>query len=315
MRARVPVTALALTCVVGMRAQQLTQYSQYVFNHFSVNPAVAGSKECLDVRLGFREQWTGFDGAPTTGWASLHGTLRGKKKPVRPGGHGVGAFVEADNAGNWGYTRLVLAYAYHMPTGREGRMAFGVFAGAQQMKFDIGRVTLTQYGDPALDGRASVMVFPEVTPGFWMYNKRSWAGISMHQALGNRIKDIGMESRLARHLMLSAGHRMPLGPKTTLTPSTLMKFSGGAPMALDLNAMAEWNRTIALGAGYRAGDAVVFLMKVSFLKFFQLGYSYDITTSKLRVAGNNTHEVILAISPCGRDDTGGRRAIACPAFD
>ena len=74
------------------------------------------------------------------------------------------------------------------------------------------------------------------------------------------------------------------------------------------------NLVFGIGVGYRNGDAVTFLMKVSFMKFFQLGYSYDVTTSKLRVASSNTHEVILGITPCGRQDMS-RRMINCPAFD
>jgi hypothetical protein len=53
---------------------------------------------------------------------------------------------------------------------------------------------------------------------------------------------------------------------------------------------------------------------VAFLKYFQLGYSYDVTTSKLRVASSNTHEIILGITPCGREDLK-RKMINCPAFE
>lgn len=306
--------SLLVPMAIAAQAQQLSQYTQYVFNHFSVNPAVAGSKDCLDVRLGYRKQWTGFEGAPVTGWASLHGTIKQKGKPFVANKHGVGVFVESDNAGNWGYTRFLLAWAYHMQMSRDYFLSFGFFGGAQQMKYDIGNSTLVQYGDPALDGKSSSVVYPEITPGVWAYNKVAWAGLSMHQALGNRIKDIGTDSRLARQFMLSGGYKYRIGRKTALVPSTLIKFSKGAPPALDINAMVEWNRQFALGAGYRNGDAVNFLMKVSFAKIFQLGYSYDVTTSKLRLASSNTHEIILAVTPCGKDDMS-RRMINCPAFD
>src|SRR5690606_4341798 len=95
-----PLLALLAAFVLAQSsaAQQLNQYTQYVFNHFSVNPAVAGSKECLDVRVGVRQQWMDFEGAPRSGWASLHGMIRAKGKPYLRNRHGFGAFVEADNA-------------------------------------------------------------------------------------------------------------------------------------------------------------------------------------------------------------------------
>jgi type IX secretion system PorP/SprF family membrane protein len=299
---------------VAAPAQQLAQYTQYVFNQFSINPAVAGSKECLDVRLGYRQQWVGFEGAPRTGWASLHGRLGGKKSKVMGNKHGIGAFVEADNAGNWGYTRLVLAYAYHLRLTQESFMAFGVFGGVQQMKLNVGEVTLSNYDDPILNGGPSALVYPDVTPGFWMYGKKAWGGISVHHILARPIPNIGVSSNMSRHYMLSGGYRHRLAKKTTLTPSALLKFVGGLPPAFDLNAMVEWNRTLGVGVGYRSGDAIAFMMKVGFLDYFQLGYSYDLTTSVLRVAGSNTHEVILGITPCSKDDLS-KRMINCPAFD
>lgn len=311
---RYVLLTISFIAAISAGAQQLSQYTQYVFNAFSVNPAVAGSKDCLDLRLGYRKQWTGFDGAPVTGWASLHGTLRAKGKPFNANKHGIGTFIESDNAGNWGYTRMLLAYAYHIQMSRDYYLSLGFFGGAQQMKYDVGGSTLVNYNDPALDSRSSVIVIPEITPGVWAYTKVAWGGISMHQALGNKIKGIGIDSRLARQFMLTGGYKYRIGRKTALVPSTLIKLSKGAPAAMDLNAMVEWNRQFALGAGYRTGDAVTFLLKVSFAKYFQLGYSYDVTTSKLRLASSNTHEVILAITPCGKEDMS-RRMINCPAFD
>lgn len=311
---KVLVAALLVLSVGTARAQQLSQYTQYVFNHFSVNPAVAGSKDCLDVRLGYRQQWVGFEGAPTTGWASIHGTLRSKGRGFQANKHGIGAFIEADEAGNWGYTRFLLAYAYHIQMSRDYYLSMGAFAGAQQMKFDVGKASPGQLNDPALNGTSAVMVIPEITPGVWFYSRTAWGGISLHNALGNKIDGIGTAAKLARHFMLSGGYRYKVGRKMSFTPSGLLKISPGAPAALDVNAMLEWNRTIGIGVGYRNGDAFAVMAKIGFLEFFQLGYSYDITMSRLRLTSSNTHEIILAITPCAKED-GNRRMISCPAFD
>ncbi|MFN3874779.1 MAG: PorP/SprF family type IX secretion system membrane protein, partial [Flavobacteriales bacterium] len=165
-----------------------------------------------------------------------------------------------------------------------------------------------------LSGKASVLVVPEITPGLWLYNKVAWAGVSMHQALGNRIRGIGTDSRLARQFMLGGGYKYRIARKTALVPSILLKKSKAAPWAVDLNAMVEWNRQFGLGAGYRAGDAVALMMKVSFAKFFQLCYAYDITTSRLRAGSSNTHEIVLGLTPCPPEDMS-RRMINCPAFE
>jgi hypothetical protein len=56
------------------------------------------------------------------------------------------------------------------------------------------------------------------------------------------------------------------------------------------------------------------MLKVPFLKYFTLGYSYDVTTSKLRVGGANTHEIILGIYPCSAMDPA-KAIVRCPIFE
>ena len=47
-------------------AQQLPLYSQYLYNKFLINPAVAGSDGYTSLNLTAREQWVGYYGAPQT---------------------------------------------------------------------------------------------------------------------------------------------------------------------------------------------------------------------------------------------------------
>ena len=309
-------TALLFLCCCALvsRAQQIPQYTQYVFNHFSVNPAVAGSKDCLDVRLGFRKQWVGFPGSPTTGWASLHGYIRPKGKPFVRNRHGIGAFIEADETGPLGYTHFYLAYAYHVQMAKDYYLSLGLFAGIKQEKIDVGAVNAQDPTDPALSNGGSVLVYPEIWPGIWLYSKNGWAGLSVPQALGNRIKDIGDNSRLTRHFLASAGRRIRLSKYIGLVPNTLLKLSPGSPLAMDLNVFLEYRRKLGVGISYRNQDAIAFMLKVPFLKFFTLGYSYDVNTSRLRVANSNTHEIILAIYPCGAQDPS-KAIVRCPVFE
>lgn len=305
---------LLLSTASGLHAQQTSQYTQYVFNMFAVNPAVAGSKDCLDVRLGYRKQWVDYPGAPTTGWATIQGSIRPKGKPFRANRHGVGAFIESDQAGLLGYTSFSLAYAYHIQMSRDYFMSMGLFAGVRQEKIDIGQVNVLNNNDPALAFNGSSLVVPDITPGFQIYSKTFWVGLAIQQALGNDMGDIGVESKLARQIMLTGGKRFRIDRHLSVVPSTLMKLSPGAPLALDLNVMLEYRRILGLGVSYRNQDAVAFMLKVPFLKFFSLGYSYDVTTSPLKVAGANTHEVILAIYPCAPEDPN-KAIVRCPIFE
>lgn len=53
---------LTLTGLLGFcksYAQQSIQFTQYIFNSMSVNPAYAGYKEEWFAQVGLRSQWTG----------------------------------------------------------------------------------------------------------------------------------------------------------------------------------------------------------------------------------------------------------------
>lgn len=300
----------------GADAQQMAQYTQYVFNHFPVNPAVAGTKDCIDIRLGYRTQWVGFDGAPTTAWATVHGAIKSKELYVK-NHHGVGVWVEADDAGPYGYTLFNLAYAYHIRTSKDRYLSFGLFAGLKQMKLDAAEIYTYDPDDPAITGSRSVFVYPVIAPGIWLHGKQGWLGLSMQQITGNPIPDWGIEggdSRLTRHYMLSAGRRFRLSKNIGIVPSTLFKISPRSPPALDLNLMLEHKRRVGIGVGYRNTDAIAFMIKAGVLKYFQVGYSYDVTTSKIRVASSNTHEIILAISPCPPNDPN-KAIVRCPVWE
>ena len=63
-----------LSCVWGY-TQQTALNSQYLYNDFAINPAVAGSKNYSPLSLNVRRQWLGIDEAPVTQNLMLHGFL------------------------------------------------------------------------------------------------------------------------------------------------------------------------------------------------------------------------------------------------
>jgi type IX secretion system PorP/SprF family membrane protein len=60
-------------------AQQLPQFTQYMFNTISINPAYAGSRETFSAVGLHRSQWVGLEGGPETQTLSVHTPLRNEK--------------------------------------------------------------------------------------------------------------------------------------------------------------------------------------------------------------------------------------------
>ncbi|MGB0788374.1 MAG: PorP/SprF family type IX secretion system membrane protein, partial [Marinirhabdus sp.] len=55
-----------------MAAQQDSQYTQYMYNTQTVNPAYVGSRGVFGITGLYRNQWVGLDGAPETLNVSLN---------------------------------------------------------------------------------------------------------------------------------------------------------------------------------------------------------------------------------------------------
>lgn len=92
-----------------LKAQQEIQFTQYIFNTLSVNPAYAGYKEEWFAQMALRKQWAGLQGAPQTGQFSIDGIVSPYSRNV-----GVGLQVTADELGPQKATSMYMNYAYRL---------------------------------------------------------------------------------------------------------------------------------------------------------------------------------------------------------
>jgi type IX secretion system PorP/SprF family membrane protein len=309
-------TVLLLLFVLFMAknatSQQTTQYSHYAYNHFGINPAVAGSKECIDLRFGYRTQWLGFAGAPKTALFNGHGRFQLRKSKNPRIYHGVGLMVENDVMGPFSRTMLNLAYAYHIPVTSKHMLSFGLFGGLEQFRFNGTALTYLNSDDPAInESQSTKLMVPEFSPGLFLYSEDLFVGFTIKQLLMNKIKNAGTKSRLSHHYLITAGKIFGGDNGISIIPTGLLKITTWAVPALDVNLFLDFKNVLMLGLGWRNTDAVVALAKINFLKHFTLAYSFDMTTSRIRLGSSNTHEVQLGIYAC---PLSGRTAYDCPIW-
>ncbi len=60
------------------KSQQRPHYTQYILNQYIINPAISGIENYTDIKMSVRDQWVGLNGAPQTGYFTIHAPL-GKK--------------------------------------------------------------------------------------------------------------------------------------------------------------------------------------------------------------------------------------------
>src|SRR5688572_2763187 len=69
----------------AIKAQQKPQFSQYMINNYLLNPAVTGIEDYTNIKMGFRQQWIGLEGAPKSYYITGHGAI-GKAPQKKSGG-------------------------------------------------------------------------------------------------------------------------------------------------------------------------------------------------------------------------------------
>jgi type IX secretion system PorP/SprF family membrane protein len=111
------IIALVLLGSTSALSQQLPQFTQYMYNTISINPAYAGSRETLSLVGLHRSQWIGLDGGPTTQTFSIHSPMRNEKV-------GLGLSFIHDELGFENFSYIYADFSYTIQTGEKNKVGF-----------------------------------------------------------------------------------------------------------------------------------------------------------------------------------------------
>ncbi len=292
------LSVLVLLIAGQVQAQQLPLRTNWQFNYFQENPAFAGFSDCLELKAGFRQQWAGFDGAPQTAFANLQGELG---QSAGGGIHGFGGRVTDDSAGPYGFTQLDLAYAYHLKLSQGWRLAAGAAVGFMQYRLSLGEIVLPDFqagNDPAITSNANQLLAPTMDFGLWAYNKYTFWGLSVQNLIEPSVDEWGLDTRFRRHVSLTGGSLIRLDGPWSFHPAGSLRFAAGAPVAVDVQAMFDYDEVIRFGLGYRNETALSGLVTLSLMENITIGYAYDRNVGPLSQASANTHEFTLGVLAC-----------------
>ncbi len=299
--------------------QQYQQVSQYMLNPYLSNPAMAGAEDFIDIKSGYRKQWAGLEGAPTTFYVSGHtpiGKVYGARTHKGDYGnwHGVGAYLYADNAGallgkndqvrSAGFKRngAYLSYAYNIQLSKGSgygfshkdgiRLSMGAFLGVQNHCIGCDNGFIFDNGpngtqDAAVDEQIR-SVNPDAALGMRFYFRELfYTDLAAFQIFAN--------GNLSRHYLAAAGAKIEIINQGYLMPSVLIKTVGPAPVAIDLNCRFDYHDLFYAGLSYRNQDAFVMMAGVVIDRKYELAYSYDITLSDIKLYSSGSHEVVIGL--------------------
>jgi type IX secretion system PorP/SprF family membrane protein len=305
-------------------------FSQFYANPLYLNPALAGSAICPRLNLNYRNQWPSIPGTYVTYSASFDqywDKISG----------GVGLIAMRDQAGEGALvTNTVGAiYSYRLTVSRKHFLNAGFQATYENRSLDWDKLTFPDMIDPKYgfvnatqEKRPDHLSigFADFSSGLTFSNADNYyVGVAFHhltQPNEGFYSDIS--SRLNMKLTAHAGFILDLKRKSgktrnqedpTISANILyqqqQKFQ-------QLNYGIYFNRFPFVGGmwfrqSFNNPDAIIFLAGLQ-QESFRVGYSYDLTVSKLTNITGGAHEISVSwIFPCPVKHKK-VRAINCPTF-
>jgi type IX secretion system PorP/SprF family membrane protein len=304
-----------------LHAQQKPEYTQYILNNYILNPALTGIENYTDVKISHRHQWVGVQDAPVTTYLTIHGPI-GKKddrenitsfhKPgFNPRGrdywddytsakphHGIGLQVLDDRTGPLSRFSAYVTYAYHLGITTRTSLALGFGAGISQLGLDRSKLFFDVPVDPVVYSSGQLnKIKPDFNAGIWVYSADYFVGVSAQQIIPEKIaftdKVAPNPGKLVPHLFGEAGYRILLSDDYNLIPSVMVKYVDPLPVQIDFNAKLQYQDLLWIGASVRTYDGFAAMVGLNVSNTFNIGYSYDLTTSRLNTISKGTHEIVL----------------------
>ena len=277
--------------------QQVPHFSQFMFNPYLYNPAIAGTLNHYQIRGNNRNQWVGIDDAPFSVSASVYG-------PFTKHDMGWGAYITNDVTGPTAKTNIMGTYAYNMMINESGlRISGGISFGLMLYRLDGTKLNLGEEPDPRYDPAiiqaTKTIVSPDASVGFYLYSTSFHVGLAAHQLFGQRLnfypEPIGT-NRLKQHILLSGGYWVNLNRNMEIETSALIKYMFGSPMQFEVNGKFTYiqkDYSFWGGASLRWKDAMALMIGFTWQKRYMVGYSFDWSLLGIKKYNSGSHEVMI----------------------
>lgn len=307
MKNKILLLLIIMSCGHNFYAQQDAQYSQYMYNTMSVNPAYAGSRDALSITGLYRAQWVGLDGAPETQTINIHSPIGCSEKI------GLGGSVINDSNGPVQETYFDIDFSYSIETSFKDKLSFGLKAGGHLLNIAYSQLTKYNPGDPLLETQDIQNKFsPNIGFGMYFRHLDVWyLGLSAPNLLETAHFDfdgttvVSSEARERINYYFIGGYVFTLNENLKFKPAFLTKAVTGAPLQLDVSANLWIKERISLGAAWRWDAALSAMIGLQITDQIMIGFAYDKETTDLGQTNFNSgsYEAILRFEifkKCGK---------------
>ena len=276
-------------------SQQDPQFAHNPDNLLFTNPAFAGMSDGICATAINRQQWVGFEGAPTTTLAGIHSKIK-----LFGVTSGIGLTINDDRFEFEKNFQAKLAYSYHKRV-RGGVLGIGIEAGVinKDLQGEWEYPDINGSEDPFIKitdvGTKAAFLLDLGVGVFYKAGNGFFASVSMshlHQPDIDYL-NINSASFLRRHYFASTGYSFRLlNSPIEMQPSVFVKFDG-TKMQYSGNISALYNKKVRLGVSYRNLEAIIPMVSFELISGLKVGYAYELSLTRLITVSKGSHEIFV----------------------
>ncbi len=304
------------------------RFEQFLQNPLPVNPAFSGIEDFVDLKVGYRIQWAGFEDAPTNLFISSNMAFKlsprndfkdrgirlfeanayneketddefGYRKGKR---NGVSFYLLQNSDGGFSNLAGYFSYAYHLRITRQLVWSIGAGVGYEYNKFDPSNITvLNPINDPTylsyLNGKNQKSNI-NFNVGTIIYHKQFFLGYSALNVGSINISGTNTSyneqvTKLTHTAQIGFRYRWKYG--YLITPSLLVRLRPDNPVEIIGALRARIHDKIWGGLQYSYLGAVSISAGTYITKNIGFNYAYAFPTTQINRTTLGSHEFILAI--------------------
>ena len=305
-----------LCTAIGARAQYIPNSSQGFQFASMYNPAFSGVDAYADIRLGYRYQWAGLEGAPKSINLSFNTRLRQpldltyntprnsnttylkipRKKLII---HGFGANIFSSTVGQIQTTGGSLNYAVHLPLSNKLRLALGTTALIGNTKVNLDGIVLHSpndlyYNQLLVNGTTRTEL--NVRVGALLYSQNFYVGFSYFPIWQTALQatDLALDKPFYKG-SVQGGFSLNLSPVIQIKPSIIGLMQLDNRFAIDYTIKAFIQNKIWTGFSYRDIQSGAFLLGFNVNEVFAAAYSYEMSLGTFKQFNDGSHELVLSL--------------------
>lgn len=276
---KILIFCILFISIYSAKSQNDFLISQFFHVPSAYNPAFTGKMSAINVSLIARQQWVGFDGAPSTQYFNIEAQIFKR--------HGIGITVYNDAVGFEKSINVKLMYAYHLKITAKSNLSISAGIGVLNRTIDIKELKFEKEQEASEFNIPNSLV-ANFDFGLLYYNQK------MNIGLSSKYLDRSVEGstfvKSPRHYYLYADYKFNLGEKFALVPTLFVRSTLFATQ-FEINTNLVFKDKIWGGISYRSKDVVVLNFGLLIKKMFKIGYALDYSFGPIMGQNFGSHEI------------------------